>query len=239
MVWCHEIARFHISNPSPPHKSRADLWKCRCFCDSEISGWHIKFKNSSSSRVLYSSAADFWEKNAQLFTEAVEKLSQTKIFESWCYASRKWVNKNASWEGSLPTSNPRSPVGLRVQGFTSVFIVSCWKSNRRLKLTLNHINHLIYIYYIYVVYIKSGSPYYLIYLQLAQVESAQQLNINIDLRYCYFRQSWCNEMWPAILPLPPMRSCVYLPGELGKSIGDPEIPKISAVFTGIFYKISS
>lgn len=29
---------------------------------SEISGWHIKFKNSSSSRVLYSSAADFWEK---------------------------------------------------------------------------------------------------------------------------------------------------------------------------------
>ena len=154
MVWCHEIARFHISNPSPPHKSRADLWKCRCFCDSEISGWHIKFKNSSSSRVLYSSAADFWEKNAQLFTEAVEKLSQTKIFESWCYASRKWVNKKASWEGSLPTSNPRSPVGLRVQGFTSVFIVSCWKSNRRLKLTLNHINHLIYILYICNIYKK-------------------------------------------------------------------------------------
>lgn len=108
---------------------------------SEISGWHIKFKNSSSSRVLYSSAADFWEKrNAQLFTEAVEKLSQTKIFGSWCYVSRKWVNKNASWEGGLPTSNPRR---LRVQGFTSGFIVSCWKSNRRLKLTLNHINHLI------------------------------------------------------------------------------------------------
>ena len=65
MVWCHEIARFHIRIRHLLTNRESTCESVNVFFDSEISGWHIKFKNSSSSRVLYSSAADFWAKNAQ------------------------------------------------------------------------------------------------------------------------------------------------------------------------------
>ena len=150
MVWCHEIARFHI-------RIRHLLTNRESTCESVNVFFRFwdKWLAHKIQELIFIQSTVFLSCGllGKKCTEAVEKLSQTKIFGSWCYVSRKWVNKNASWEGSLPTSNPRSPVGLRVQGFTSGFIVSCWKSNRRLKLTLNHKNHLIYSIYMSYIYI--------------------------------------------------------------------------------------
>ena len=100
------------SNPAPPHKPKAG----DVLFVSEMSGWHIKFKNSSSSRVLYSSAADPFG-CAQVFTQTVN--SEKKTLGSSCYAGRKWVNlpilkltlahqKNGISMGRYPTSNQSS-----------------------------------------------------------------------------------------------------------------------------------